>query len=236
MEAMDRTGRSSDTALVVASDHGDYSGDYGLVEKWPSGLESCLTHVPLIARVPGGARGVVAPDMVELFDIMPTFLELARTKATHTNFARSLMPQVRGGPGDPDRAAFTEGGYNVYEPQAFETRREGIYGAKTALQNDQPDTVSRCASVKTQTYTYIDRPLGQSELYDRKADPQETNNLIRDPAHASVREQMNKRLTDWYINTSGVPASDKDQRDTPPYYETPTHPMDAKTVAHIIDS
>ena len=29
-------------------------------------------------------------EMVELFDIMPTLLELAGTRATHTHFARSL--------------------------------------------------------------------------------------------------------------------------------------------------
>ena len=54
LEAMDRTSRARDTALLVCSDHGDYAGDFGLVEKWPSGLEDCLTRVPLMARIPGG--------------------------------------------------------------------------------------------------------------------------------------------------------------------------------------
>ncbi|TLY73475.1 MAG: sulfatase, partial [Gammaproteobacteria bacterium] len=36
VEALDRTGHWRDTALMVCSDHGDYAGDYGLVEKWPS--------------------------------------------------------------------------------------------------------------------------------------------------------------------------------------------------------
>jgi choline-sulfatase len=39
LEVMERTSHSRDTALLVCSDHGDYTGDYGLVEKWPSGLE-----------------------------------------------------------------------------------------------------------------------------------------------------------------------------------------------------
>src|SRR5207245_3614393 len=72
--------------LMVCSDHGDYAGDYGLVEKWPSGLEDCLTHVPLIARSPGGTPGHVSPELIELFDVMPTCLDLAGTKATHTSF------------------------------------------------------------------------------------------------------------------------------------------------------
>jgi arylsulfatase A-like enzyme len=236
LEALERTGRAADTALVVSSDHGDYAGDYGLIEKWPSGLESCLTHVPLIARIPGGSPGGVCHEMVELFDIMPTFLELAGTHATHTHFARTLLPQLHGAAGDVDRAAFSEGGYNVYEPQAFEPRLGGLYAPKTDLQNEHPETITRCASVKTTRYTYIARPAGQSELYDRKDDPQETRNLIDSHAHVATREALQLRLMDWYINTTGVPPPDKDPRDTPPYYPTPKHPTDPAGIAHLLDA
>lgn len=235
MEALERTNHTADTALFVASDHGDYAGDYGLIEKWPSGLESCLTHVPLIARVPGGVRGAVAKDMVELYDIMATSLELAGTRATHTHFARSLMPQIRGEPGDPERAAFSEGGYNIYEPQAFEPRLGGLYSVKTDLQSEQPELVSRCASIKTARYSYIARPGGQSELYDRSKDPNETRNLIDVKDHADTRAQLQRRLLNWYIDTTGVPASDRDPRDLPPYYPTPSLPERAGEKALILD-
>jgi hypothetical protein len=66
--------------------------------------------VPLIGRVPGAPQGVVAQDMVELYDILPSFLNLAGTAPHHTQFGRSLLPQIHGGPGDPNRAAFTEAG------------------------------------------------------------------------------------------------------------------------------
>src|SRR5207248_606878 len=75
---------------------------------------------------------------VSLHVALPIF-DLAGTKATHTHFARSLMPQLHGSAGDPQRAAFTEGGYNTYEPQAFEPIIEGLYGPKTRLQNEQPE-------------------------------------------------------------------------------------------------
>src|SRR5581483_9608303 len=142
LEGLERTGHVKDTALFIASDHGDYAGDYGLIEKWPSGLESCLTHVPLIARIPGGASGGVARDMVELYDIMESLLELGGTRASHTHFARSLLPQLRGQRGDPQRAAFAEGGYNIYEPQAFEPVLTGLYGPKTRLQNEHPEMIA----------------------------------------------------------------------------------------------
>jgi len=221
MAAIDRTGHADDTALITSSDHGDYAGDYGLVEKWPSGQESCLTHVPLIARIPGGKAGHVVAEMTELFDIMPTMLELGGTHATHTHFACSLVPQLGGAPGDPDRAAFVEGGYNTYEPQAFEPKLGGLYGPKTGLQNDQPATVSRVASIKTRAYSYTARPGAKGELYDRIKDPGETRNLIDSKAHAPARAALQERLMDHFINTTGIAPRDKDPRDTPPFFPTP---------------
>jgi arylsulfatase A-like enzyme len=215
LEAVERTNHSRDTALLVCSDHGDYAGDYGLVEKWPSGLEDCLTHVPLIGRVPGGATGGVARELVELYDIMPTCLTLAGTHATHTHFARSLLPQLHGSPGDAARAAFTEGGYNTYEPQAFEPIIEGLYGPKTHLQNEQPETVTRCAAVRSQRYKLIVRPNDQSELYDCQVDPQQQNNLYSDSSMSAIQAQLQTRLTNWYVDTSGVPPLKRDPRGAP---------------------
>jgi choline-sulfatase len=235
LEALDRTGRTKDTALFVASDHGDYAGDYGLIEKWPSGMESCLTHVPLIGRMPGGTPGVVARDMVELYDIMATFLELGGARAAHTHFARSLLPQMQGRAGDPNRAAFTEGGYNDYEPQAFEPKLGGLYAPKTELQNDEPETIRRCASIKTSRYTYVARPSGQGELYDRKADPGETRNLIDERGSQATVDQMQQRLLNWYINTSGVPDTAKDARGLPPYYATEPKKATPEELARILD-
>jgi arylsulfatase A-like enzyme len=214
-EALERTGHGRDTALFVCSDHGDYAGDYGLVEKWPSGLEDCLTHVPLIARIPGGTPGNVSRELIELFDLMPTCLELAGTKAMHTHFARSLLPQLRGSPGDPQRAAFTEGGYNTYEPQAFEPVIEGLYGPKTRLQNERPETVSRCAAIRTARYKYISRPNDQSELYDCAADPMQENNLFGDRALHDVQQELQTRIMHWYIDTTGVPPPERDSRGAP---------------------
>ena len=104
LDALEEAGLSAETAVIAFSDHGDWAGDYGLVEKWPSGLDDALTRVPLIVRMPGGAQGHVVAEPVELFDIVPTTLELAGVEARHTHYARSLVPQLRGAVGDPARA------------------------------------------------------------------------------------------------------------------------------------
>lgn len=223
MEAVERTHHADDTAIFVLSDHGDYGGDYGLVEKWPSGLEDNLTHIPLIARVPDGVPGHTCASIVELFDVMATCLELADVEAQHTHFARSLMPQIHGGTGDPDRAAFAEGGYNIYEPQCFEdniTNPREIYYPKEHLEVTHPEMISRAAMVRTPTHKLILRPSGQSELYAYKDDPNELHNLYGDAAVATLQCELERRLAVWYLNTTGIAPFDKDQRGLPPFYPT----------------
>ena len=226
LETLERTNHTRDTALFCLSDHGDYAGDFGLVEKWPSGLEDVLTHVPLLARVPGGARGVSSGEMVELFDVMQTCLDLAGIPARHTHFARSLLPQLTGRPGDPERAAFAEGGYNVYEPQCFEPAGAGggPYTGKIELQNVRPETVSRCAMVRTRDAKLVVRPQGQSELYRYATDPREMHNLFGQSTAAALQEALERRLLHWYIDTTGIAPTDKDQRNSPPFYASRTPP------------
>ena len=234
VKGVEAAGLSGNTAFFVTSDHGDYAGDYGLVEKWPSGMEDCLTHVPMICRVPGAPAGVVADDMVEMFDLMPTVLELAGTQARHTHFARSFLGQVKGGSGDPNRATFTEGGYNIYEPQAFETvPQHGVYVAKTSLEAEMPEDVSRSVAIRTKDRKLIIRPQGQCELYDCVRDPKLTTNVIGSHRYQKDEAELRARLLNWYINT-GVVKAHRNSPDLPPYNPVPELRKN-KSEAEILD-
>ncbi len=225
LDALDERGLAADTALFFFTDHGDWAGDFGLVEKWPSALDDTLTRIPLIARVPGGARGHVVREPVELFDVMATTLDLAGIPARHTHFARSLAPQLGGAAGDPDRAVYAEGGYDPHEPHAFEGRPtdqiaargpENIYYPKGRLQQDAPESVCRAAMIRTGTHKLIHRPLGVGELYDLTADPRELHNLHGRPEYEGVRRDLERRLLDWYVRTGDATPFDEDPRGLPP--------------------
>lgn len=219
MEALDHSGRNVDTTLMVFSDHGDYAGDYGLVEKWPSGLEDVLTHVPLIIRAPGGARNHRCQEINEVYDVMQTCIDLAGTKTNHTHFSRNLIPQLEGAAGDASRCAYAEGGYNIYEPQCFEPLNtvNGIYVPKLKLQNLLPDTVSRSAMVRTRDHKLILRPDGVSELYDLQRDPHEMKNLYGELSTGRVQLALTQKLLNHYIRTTGIAPPDKDPRASPPF-------------------
>ena len=224
LDALDETGLSAETTVVATADHGDWAGDYGLVEKWPSALDDCLTRVPLIIRSPGNRAGYVVEEPVELFDIMATALELAGVEARHTHFARSLVPQLGGAPGDSGRAVFAEGGYDPHEPHCFEGRwaaydiprsPEHIYWPKGLQQQEHPASVCRSAMIRTHEWKLVRRTADVSELYDMRADPQELHNVYEDARFGAVRVELESRLLDWYLRTADVVPFDENPRGLP---------------------
>lgn len=227
LAALEETGHADDTTVLFFSDHGDWAGDYGLVEKWPSALDDTITRVPFIARVPGAAKpGHIVREQTELFDLMPTVLELAGVSARHTHFAHSLVSQINGAPGDPERAVFAEGGYARHEPHCFEGQAhrdqfarapDHIYYPKGKLQQDHPESVCRAAMIRTSSHKLMHRAAGEgvSELYDLTEDPRELNNRAEDASLGTVRADLERRLLDWYLQTSDVTPLDEDPRGFP---------------------
>ena len=218
---LEQTGLAEDTVLIISSDHGDWHGLRRLVEKWPNAMDDELVRVPLMIRAPGGKRGHVVTEQVEMFDIMPTVLELAGIPCTHTHFAHSLVPQIQGAPGDPGRVAFCEGGYDTHEPNCSEWysgRTTGlevpgnIYYPKMLQQHEQPQTVCRTVMARTSEYKLVRRTSGDNEFYHLSQDPGELHNLYGDPAYAAQKAELETVLLDWYLKTSDtVPYGDDDR-------------------------
>ncbi|MFW5828870.1 MAG: sulfatase-like hydrolase/transferase [Planctomycetota bacterium] len=230
LDTLEELGLAATTTVLVHSDHGEWAGDYGCVEKWSSALDDCLTRVPLVVRTPGGARGHVVREPVELQDQMATVLELCGIEAAHTHFARSLVPQLHGAAGDPERAVFAEGGRDLHEPQAFEVDfrdaawrsdpwrgdERNVYFPKMLQQAEHPLSDARSVMIRTGTHKLIRRPAtGEHELYDLQADPQELHNRHDDPALGPVQADLQQRLCDWLIHTSDVVPIQRDPRGMP---------------------
>ena len=220
LDALERTGLNNETAVFAFSDHGDWAGDYGLVEKWPSGLDDCLTHIPMIVRMPGGKPGHRVTEPVECFDIMPTTLELAGIEPNHSHWARSMIPQLRGAPGDPRRTVYAEGGYDQFEPQCFEGNEQDTllanpdsnYYSKALQQQERPESVCRAVMARTSRYKLVRRTADINELYDLETDPHELHNVYDDPAYREVRDRMESEMLDWYIRTADSVPLHRDPR------------------------
>lgn len=221
LEAVDRTNHTKDTAIFFLSDHGEWAGDWGLVEKWSSAMDDAIMHLPFIARLPGGATGHVVDELIEMYDLMATCLDLAGIQVQHTHFAASLVPQLQGAAGDPNRIAYSEGGYNSYEPWCYEPLenfpKDHIYYPKIYLENTQPALISRTTAMKTPEYKLVLRPDYMSELYDLTNDPRELHNLYADASYETVREELEQRMLRWYVRTSDAVPKGQDPRNLPEY-------------------
>jgi arylsulfatase A-like enzyme len=212
--------------VQVWADHGDYAGDYGLVEKWPSGLEDVLTRVPFLVRTPGGKAGHVVKEPIQLYDLVPTMLDLAGINLTHVQFGVSQAAQIlHGAHGDVERAVFSEGGYATTEPRDFEGDASNggigspssIYYPKLKQQQEVPLSVCRAASVRTLTHKLVVRtdPTAHdhySELYDLTADPRELTNLYGEPHMSGVQARLRERLFLWMMHTSDATPWIEDPR------------------------
>jgi arylsulfatase A-like enzyme len=213
--ALDQAGVGERTVTFFHTDHGEYLGDYGLVEKWPSGLDDCLVRNPLIVAGPGIAEGEVAGSFAEMTDLPMTFCELADTEVGHPQFGRSLAPVLT----DPSRThrvrAFSEGGFRVDEAAQNEQPEHFPYLLKGQLQQECPELGGRAIAMRTADWTYVYRHEEGDELYDRRADPSEIRNLASDTAHRETCRTLRDEVLSWLVETSDVIAPSRDPRMEP---------------------
>jgi arylsulfatase A-like enzyme len=203
LAAVDRTGAEDRTAVLFFPDHGEYLGDFGLVEKWVSGVDPCLVRNPLLVHVPGGPSSAVSSSLVELIDVAPTLCELAEVAPPDRQFGRSLVPVVRS-PGLAHReAAFSEGGLALADAAASEPQPYP-YDLKHGLEAEVPETAGKVVALRTHDWTYVHRVCEPPELYDRRTDPSETTNLAADPAHVATLSDLRARLLTWHVDTADV--------------------------------
>ena len=197
---------------VFHTDHGEYLGDFGMVEKWPSGLDECLLRNPLIVAGPGVAEGGVAGALVEMVDLPATVAELAEVQLGHRHFGRSFTTLLTD-PGTAHRdRAFSEGGFRIDEADQNEQPDHHPYLLKGRLQQERPDLVGRAIAVRTDEWTYVHRVAELDELYNRTTDPHEVTNLAADPAHAARCRTFRDDILEWLVTTSDVIPSRRDPR------------------------
>lgn len=221
IDALKARGLYDDTALFFFSDHGDFTGDYGLVEKTQNTFEDCLTRVPFIVKPPAGVpiQPRVSDALVELVDFAATVYDLTGIHPGYTQFGRSLLPLV-GGRADVHRdAVFCEGGRLKGERQAMELESTsmhvptGLYWPRVGLQSrDDAPYHTKAAMCRTYEFKYVRRFYEQDELYDLRRDPHELHNVSADPTYARVLTSLKERMLTWYMETCDVVPYDADQR------------------------
>jgi arylsulfatase A-like enzyme len=203
LQAVDATGQRDRTVTFFFTDHGEYLGDFGLVEKWPSGLEPCLVQNPLIVHDPSAGSGP-SPSLVEMVDLTATLLDYAELDPGYTQFGRSLRALLADPALAHREAVFSEGGFLASEGALLEPDAGGHYRHKRDIQRDLPELAGKAVAVRTHDWAYVERLYEDPELYDRRSDPAERHNLASTGDHADVIADHHVLLHRWLLETSDV--------------------------------
>ncbi len=211
VEALQQANLYDDTAIFVFSDHGDFTGDYGLVEKTQNTFEDCLTRVPLVIKPPSNVvvKPRVTDALVELLDISATIEEWAELPPTHTHFGRTLVPVLSGETEEHRDAVFCEGGRlhgedHCAEKQSINESPDSLYWPRLSLQQSEGPEHTKAVMCRTKEYKYVKRLYEADELYDLTLDPLELVNRIDDENYSRIREELSSRLVRFYLETSDV--------------------------------
>lgn len=224
IDALKQNKLYENTAIFFFSDHGDLTGDYGIVEKTQNTFEDCLTHIPLIIKPPKSFefKSGIRKALVELLDFPATVYDLLEINPQYSHFGRSLLPLI-GGNADTHRdAVFCEGGRLKGEEQAMEKeslssskkrRYKSQYWPRLSLQiTDEKPYHTKAAMCRTNKYKYIRRLYELDELYNMQEDPLELNNLIEDTSYLTILNELKERMLIWYMETCDVVPFDTDLR------------------------
>ena len=173
LDYLDQENLSENTMVIYTSDQGFYLGEHGWFDKRFMYEESFKT--PLLIKWPNVITpGTTEDEMVQNLDFAQTFLEAAGADVPKDMQGKSLLPLLRGEKENWDRDAVY---YHYYE-----------YPAEHA--------VKRHYGIATKEFKLIHfyYDVDEWELYDRRKDPQEVNNIFEDPEYASVVDEMKQKL------------------------------------------
>ena len=187
-----------DTVVVLLSDHGDFAGQYGLVEKWDTTFADCLTRVPCVVAAPGLPAGRRVDALTEHTDLADTCLNLLGQQPAWGTHGHDLGPLLRGEVPSIRDAVFAEGGHEA--PMRARVNTTGPSG-KQETYREAPESMARAKMVRTDRHKLVFRETDDHELYDLETDRWELNNRFDDPALADVREQLERRMLHWCLRT-----------------------------------
>jgi len=215
VEALRDSGQLEETLLLFTTDHG---APFPLMKGslFDGGIE-----VALLARFPDDLRaedgeGNAEDALVSHVDVFPTICDCLDIDVPSWVEGTSLLSLVRGETDRVREAVYSELSYHgTYEPKrCVRTDRYKYirrFDGEDAGWTNVPG--GRSASFLEERGVY-DRERPREALYDCYLDPGERENLVDDPDHAGVYDDLSDRLEEWMRATDdplldgSVPAPD----------------------------
>ena len=178
LAALAASGLAANTLVVYASDHGEQIGERGLW--WKHTMLDDSAKVPLVMTWPGRLpEGVRRDEVVTLQDVAATMLDAMGAPALPQSQGRSLLPLA-----DGSSEAWVDCAFSEYCTDAVPDWTGGM--------------AVRHRMVRLGRWKLIDYHGYPPQLFDLENDPGEMHDLAASPAHAAVREQLQRLVReDW---------------------------------------
>ena len=99
---LEKSGLKEETIIIYTTDHGDFVGNHGMVEKAAMGhnVYEDILNIPLIIKYPGKNKGKKIYELVSQVDILPTILDILNIeepKLKHDIQGKSLHALMQNG-------------------------------------------------------------------------------------------------------------------------------------------
>jgi arylsulfatase A-like enzyme len=174
LASLEELGFSDNTMVIFTSDHGDLMGDHGLLFKGPCPFNGVL-NIPLIWKVPGLSKPSVSNALVSTIDLPKTILNLLNIKD------RYHPPGMQG--------------YDI--SQLLEDPSKRVRDC-VLIENDEEigPLDSRLRHLITDDFklTIYEGVDNFGDIYDRKNDPHELNNLWNEDNYRDIKFNLVNKL------------------------------------------
>jgi N-acetylglucosamine-6-sulfatase len=187
---LEERGELPNTLVIFMGDNGLLEGEHGMIDKRT--MHEPSIRIPIIVRGPGLPAGKVVAQQVLTEDIAPSVLDICGAPAIEKTHGRSWKTLCNAG--DPGwRTAW------LYE---YDYEKQFPY-------------TPNIRGIRTDRFKFMHYPHGDGsadrhlpEMYDLQADPDELKNLATDPALATTRVDLERRLADLLASYGLTPDKD----------------------------
>ncbi|MBZ4683104.1 MAG: sulfatase [Fusobacteriales bacterium] len=156
-----------DTIIIFTSDHGEYLGDYGRVQKGMPGHD-VISKVPCIISYPKKIKkDMLIKELVEAVDIVPTILDYCGVQIPDEIEGKSLKPLIEG---------------------KIDKHKDTIL-IERFVPNGLKET-----TIRTKNYKYYCNSNGEEILFDLKKDKFELENVVKKNEYKEILSIMRKKM------------------------------------------
>lgn len=199
-------GTYDNTIILFVADHGDYTGEYGLIKKG-AGVPDCLTRIPMLWHGPGIRKNDLPHEAhVSNVDILPTICDIVGHPLPDGVVGRSLWPMIQGKDypaGDFQSIVVQQGfgGRDYTSISQLDPYKEGCL-TRGKHEFDELNSYSQSGMLRMLRkgdWKLVYNMQGNGRMYRLTEDRAEARDLYGDPAYRDKKLELLEDLMAWEL-------------------------------------